>query len=295
MRDARGCHRRPDALEVGRVFVRRLLLALPVAVVGIAAVLMLGVSRHGPGHTPAAAAVPVVATGTPPRFVAPERARVAPGPVCAPGSEVRLDSSRRAYAVTVLRRAVVYRRPGAGRIAAFGRLNVNGVPTVFGVLGARVDASCRAVWYRVQLPLRPNGVVGWVRSLAVSEKVVRTRIIVDLTARSVTLMRSGRPVLVVPAAIGSPSTPTPTGRYYVNQKLVAPDALGPFGPAALGISAFSPVLTSWAQGGPIAIHGTNEATLLGSAVSHGCIRVRNEDDLRLFRLVPTGTPVLIRM
>ena len=53
--------------------------------------------------------------------------------------------------------------------------------------------------------------------------------------------------------------------------------------------------TNWAQGGPIAIHGTNEATLLGSAVSHGCIRVRNADVLRLYKLAPTGTPVLIRM
>jgi lipoprotein-anchoring transpeptidase ErfK/SrfK len=177
----------------------------------------------------------------------------------------------------------------------FGRLNVNGVPTVFGVVGARVNASCEAAWYRVQLPLRPNGLVGWIRAGAVSERAIATRIIVDLSERRVTLLRAGSPVLVVPAAIGSTATPTPTGRYYVNQKLVAPDPLGAYGPVALGISAFSPVLKDWAQGGPIAIHGTNQATLLGSAVSHGCIRVRNADILRLYKLAPTGTPVLIRM
>jgi lipoprotein-anchoring transpeptidase ErfK/SrfK len=192
-------------------------------------------------------------------------------------------------------RAIAYRRPGQGRIAVFGRRNVNGVPTVFGVVGARVNASCEAAWYRVQLPLRPNGLVGWIRAGAVSERALATRIVVNLTERRVTLLRAGRPVLVVPAAVGSTATPTPTGRYYVNQKLVAPDPLGAYGPVALGISAFSPVLKDWAQGGPIAIHGTNQATLLGSAVSHGCIRVRNADILRLYKLAPTGTPVLIRM
>lgn len=166
---------------------------------------------------------------------------------------------------------------------------------MFGVLAARLDGSCQAVWYHVQLPLRPNGRTGWVRASAVSERRLSDRILVDLSERRVTLFRAGRPVFVTTAAIGSRTTPTPTGRYYVNQKLVAPDPWGAYGPAALGISAFSPVLTDWAQGGPIAIHGTNEATLIGSAVSHGCIRVRNADVLRLFKLVATGTPVLIRM
>ena len=55
------------------------------------------------------------------------------------------------------------------------------------------------------------------------------------------------------------------------------------------------MLHDWAQGGPIAIHGTNEAELLGSAVSHGCIRVANDVVEQLWKLVPTGTPVLIRM
>lgn len=264
-----------------------------VAVGAAAAAVVLGVARLE--STSTASATPI-ATPAPTRpATRPRKARIAPGPVCTPGSLVRLESGRLAYAVTVRSRAVAYRRPGSGKIAAFGRLNVNHVPTVFGVIGARVDASCQAAWYRVQLPLRPNGIRGWVRASAVSERAVAMRILVDLSDRRVTLLRAGRAILVVPAAIGSPATPTPTGRYYVNQKLVAPDPWGAFGPAALGISAFSPTLTSWAQGGPIAIHGTNQATLLGSAVSHGCIRVRNADVLRLFKLAPTGTPVLIRM
>ncbi len=80
----------------------------------------------------------------------------------------------------------------------------------------------------------------------------------------------------------------------MNQRLTAPDPWGPFGPGALGISAFSPVLQEWTQGGPIAIHGTNEPGSIGKAISHGCIRVRNETLLLLFRMAPAGTPVLVR-
>jgi lipoprotein-anchoring transpeptidase ErfK/SrfK len=55
------------------------------------------------------------------------------------------------------------------------------------------------------------------------------------------------------------------------------------------------VLKSWPQGGPIAIHGTNAPDGIGFAVSHGCLRVRNEDAARLLRLAVEGTPVEIRM
>ncbi|HEY6053736.1 MAG TPA: L,D-transpeptidase, partial [Gaiellaceae bacterium] len=72
------------------------------------------------------------------------------------------------------------------------------------------------------------------------------------------------------------------------------DTHGPFGPGALGISAFSPVLTGWAQGGPVAIHGTDAPWSIGQAVSNGCIRVPNEVLTRMFRLAVAGTPVIIR-
>ena len=69
---------------------------------------------------------------------------------------------------------------------------------------------------------------------------------------------------------------------------------GPFGPGAIGISAFSNVLTGWAQGGPVAIHGTNEPWSIGHAVSNGCIRLPNTTLLKVFREAVAGTPVIIR-
>ncbi len=197
-------------------------------------------------------------------------------------------------AVVVRSRARVFRLPGRRELASFGRLNQNGYPTVFRVLTVVRARDCRAVWYRVQLPMRPNGVTGYVAARSVEVGEVRTKIVVDISSRRLTFFRNGRRVLWATAAVGATATPTPTGRYYVNQKLIPVDASGPFGPGALGISAFSPVLTGWAQGGPVAIHGTNEPWSIGRPVSNGCIRVRNPVLRRLLAAAPAGTPVLIR-
>ena len=104
----------------------------------------------------------------------------------------------------------------------------------------------------------------------------------------------GRRVLWTRAAIGTPATPTPLGAYYVNQRLIPYNPYGPFGPGAIGFSAFSEVHTGWAQGGPVAIHGTNHPELIGLRVSNGCIRVRNDALRRLFVRALPGTPVLVR-
>jgi lipoprotein-anchoring transpeptidase ErfK/SrfK len=176
----------------------------------------------------------------------------------------------------------------------FRRVNANGVRTVFGVVARRVDARCRTTWYRVRLPRRPNHRLAWVRAADVTLGEVRTRIVVDLSDRRVTLYRDGREVMSTTAAIGSPSTPTPTGTFYVDQRLLTTDAGGPFGPGAIGIAAYSEVLTGWAQGGPIAIHGTNRPDLIGEAVSNGCLRIRNDVLRRMFAATRAGTPVVIR-
>jgi len=198
-----------------------------------------------------------------------------------------------AYAAVARGRTVAYRRPDRRPFARFERLNQNGYPTTFLIVGTIVDRRCAASWYRVKLPMRPNGVVGYVRPADVSVERVRTRIEVDISLRRLTFFRAGRRVLTTRVAVGSPATPTPIGRFYVNQRIKAADPSGPFGPAALGVSAFSPVLTGWAQGGPIGIHGTNEPWSIGRAVSNGCIRVPNPTLRTLFAAAFGGTPVVI--
>lgn len=212
---------------------------------------------------------------------------------CAAGSVRGVGDGARSLAAVVRTRAVAHARPGGRALESFGPVNVNGVPTVFGVVAERVNRRCAATWYRVRLPVKPNGATGWVRAADVDVEPVTARLEVDLSRRRVTLFDRGRRVLSATAAIGAARTPTPIGRYYVNQRLVPTDPGGPFGPGALGISAFSEVLTGWAQGGPIAIHGTNRPELLGLAVSNGCIRVHNDVLRRLWSRVLAGTPVVI--
>jgi len=225
-----------------------------------------------------------VSRTTPPRVV---KART-----CEPGLH-RLGSTRVAYAAVVQQPTRAFRRPGRAAFARFDLKNVNGVETVFGVTGALLTRSCRATWYHVQLPMRPNGAVGYVRARDVWVTHVPTRIEVDVSARRLSFFRRGRLVLRTRVAVGSSATPTPYGRFYVNQRLIPTDPSGPYGPGAIGISAFSNVLTGWAQGGPVAIHGTNEPSSIGHAVSNGCIRLPNPVLQRLFRVTPAGTPVVV--
>jgi lipoprotein-anchoring transpeptidase ErfK/SrfK len=198
-----------------------------------------------------------------------------------------------AYAGVVRGKTEAYRRPAGRALATFPKLNQNGYPTTFSIVGAVLDGQCQATWYRVKLPMRPNGVVGYVRPAAVAVEKVTAKIEVDLSARELRFFKRGRLVVRTSVAVGSAATPTPTGRFYVNQRILTTNPRGPWGPGALGVSAFSAVLTGWAQGGPIGIHGTNADWSIGHAVSNGCIRVPNATLKRLFALTPGGTPVVI--
>jgi hypothetical protein len=212
---------------------------------------------------------------------------------CKSGSIETLVTAQKSYAVDARGLVRVYRKPGGRAFARFGSLNLNGVPTVFAALEAVLGRRCRAAWYRVLVPVKPNGTTGYVRARAVNLRPLRSEIVVDRSARRLTVYERGRAVFATRAAIGAQATPTPLGRFYVNQRF-RDDPDGPYGWAAIGISAFSEVLKGWPQGGPVAIHGTNRPSLLGLPVSNGCIRVSNAAIRRIWRLAPTGTQVLIQ-
>lgn len=216
------------------------------------------------------------------------------GQRCAAGVLQPIGSTRLAYAGVAMNGAVAYASPNGRVLARFDSVNVNDYPTVFGVVGKLVARTCTATWYRVQLPVRPNGATGFVRASRLQLVPIRARIVVDVSSRRLTLYRAGRPFLSSPVAVGSPATPTPLGRFYVNQRLIPSDASGPFGPGAIGVSAFSNVLTGWTQGGPVAIHGTDEPWSIGHAVSNGCVRLPNAMLRRIWPLAVAGTPVIIR-
>ena len=151
------------------------------------------------------------------------------------------------------------------------------------------------LWVRVRLPVLPNGTTGWVpqRALAPLRRVT-TALRVDRRRLRLTLTRDGRVVFRAPVGVGQSRWPTPRGDFYVRNRLSGYGRGSAYGPVAFGLSARSAVLTDWPGGGFVGIHGTNQPWLLPGRVSHGCIRLRNRDVLRLDRLMSVGTPVTIR-
>jgi lipoprotein-anchoring transpeptidase ErfK/SrfK len=144
------------------------------------------------------------------------------------------------------------------------------------------------------MPVLPNGTQGWVlRSALSGYTFVDTHLVVSLRHRRLTLYRDGRAIFRAPVGVGAPHTPTPRGQFYIRDRLRG--FASPFyGPIAFGTSARSAVLTEWPAGGYIGIHGTNAPRRIPGRPSHGCIRMRDRDILRLARLLPVGTPLTIQ-
>ena len=151
----------------------------------------------------------------------------------------------------------------------------------------------RSKWILVSLPGRPNGMTGWVPASALGElHATHQYLRVDRETLGATLYRGGRAIWRAPVGVGRPTLPTPGGHFYVTGKLTAIG--GPFyGPYALPTSAYAPTLSEWPGGGTITIHGTDEPQLIPGRPSHGCIRLRNSDIARLWRLMSVGTPIEI--
>ena len=163
-----------------------------------------------------------------------------------------------------------------------------GLPLVFLVQQRQGD------WLEVQLNTRPNQTTAWVRAADVSLRQVTHRIVVSLASRSLTVYDGQTPVMEAAVAIGDPTTPTPRGNYYIDGAVRTPDPSGVYGPYQVSVAAFSEVLMSFGSGvGQIAFHGTNAPSLVGSAVSNGCLRMKNADITRLANTVEIGTPVQI--
>jgi hypothetical protein len=170
-------------------------------------------------------------------------------------------------------------------------LTVDGQAEVY--IALRSYTVGRMTWILVPIPGRPNGVTGWVPAFALGEMHITTEYLrVDREAFRATLYRDGRAIWSAPVGVGRPSLPTPAGHFYVTEKLTAIG--GPiYGPYALGTSAYAPTLSEWPGGGVVGIHGTDEPQLIPGRPSHGCIRLRNADITRLWRIIEVGTPIEI--
>ena len=182
----------------------------------------------------------------------------------------------------------------AGRIESVAsRRPLTRARTVLPILG-HASSRKRGAWLYVRLPGRPNSHKGWISTNRTRLTSTGWRILVDLSTRRLTVYRGDRARRHFRAIVGKPSTPTPRGSFFIEEAL----ALSPYesgGPFALATSARSNVFQEF-EGGPgqIGIHGTNNLTgALGTAASHGCIRLGTRAITWLARRIGAGVPLTI--
>jgi len=194
-------------------------------------------------------------------------------------SDHRVHSAARAGAATI------------GELAA--RRPLTGEATTVPVLARTRDAHGIS-WLRVMLPGRPNSSSGWIAQQGT--RMLRTgwNVVVNLIRRRVLVYRHGGLRRSFSAVVGKPSTPTPTGRFFVEEtfRMVASE---PGGPIALALSARSNTLQEF-EGGPgqIALHGRDGlGGTLGAAESHGCVRLATASIEWLGAHIAPGTPIRI--
>lgn len=275
--------------QVSRVWALTLSMAFILAACGTAAAIPAPAEAPAAPTTEAPAPAPTTTVAEAPATEAPT--------TTIPADLFRIDaiaadmSAHSSIVALALGDTDVYNEPDeTSSMMTMPATTILGTDTVFGVIEVKPDG-----WALVSVPIRPNGTTGWVRIESVELYVVDGQIVVDLTARTLTYYVDGEEVLKTEIAIGTSRNSTPTGHFFVTDSVTLSIPNSPWGPAALGISAYSDTITEY-NGGPgiIGIHGTNKPSSIGQAASLGCVRLPNELITLLHALVPIGTPVEIR-
>jgi lipoprotein-anchoring transpeptidase ErfK/SrfK len=223
-----------------------------------------------------------------------------PGPAAAlpgvyPKSYLFSDRQKETYRWAFVRHATVARSGPSSGSHAMSRITFrtpelyrNAIQVLDGV-----KYRNHKTWVRIRLAILPNSSTGWVPKGSLERfSKVHTRMVISHARLRATLYKRGRPIFSSIIGVGQPSYPTPRGDFYIREKLSGYYAPA-YGPRAFGLNARSAVLTDWPGGGFVGIHGTNAPQMLPGRVSHGCVRMRNDAIMRLFRLMPIGTPVHI--
>jgi lipoprotein-anchoring transpeptidase ErfK/SrfK len=172
-----------------------------------------------------------------------------------------------------------------------------GAPTWLLVRRCAIVGESRTTWLEVVLPDRSRARSGWIPLDRVELARTAFRVEISTATRMVRVLYAGHPVRRFPAVVGTAGTPTPHGRFAIVESVAQPRPWGFFGPWVIRLTAHSGMLRAF-DGGPgtVGIHGrggTSLADPLGTARSHGCIRIRNADVVWLATHVPPGSPVTI--
>ena len=179
--------------------------------------------------------------------------------------------------------------PVVARVGAVTRFGSQRALSVVSTQGGR--------WLAVtEAGVGANRVV-WVDARAGGLRYARTRleVDVDLSQRTLTLRRGAAVLRRISVGVGRAGSSTPTGRFAVTDKLSGPSFSASYGCCILALSAIQPNLPrGWTGGNRLAIHGTLSAGDFGQAVSAGCVHAPDTALRYLMRVVPLGTPVVIR-
>ena len=121
---------------------------------------------------------------------------------------------------------------------------------------------------------------------------------IDISERKIYFYDEGKLVKTYGVAVGQPRYPTPTGHYKIVNKAYNPTWSPPPSPWASGLEPVppgpgNPLGTRWMglSAPHVGIHGTPNDSSIGTAASHGCIRMHIPEVEQLFELVYVGTPV----
>ena len=217
----------------------------------------------------------------------------------ATATKVGKPAAARAWRAELIARTRFWRsvpKPGARHRGVVGPREASALL----ILRAARDRDGRC-WLLVRLPSRPNNARGWVRADRVELRSTRWRIVISRRARTLAVFRDGDRQRRFRIVVGAPGTPTPHGLLSIVGvwRWNAADFLGSY---ILPLTAHSDVLQEFAGGdGRVGIHGRGGASLLdplGSARSHGCIRLTNKAIKWVVRNVGAaglpGVPVRVR-
>ena len=150
----------------------------------------------------------------------------------------------------------------------------------------------------VILPIAPNNSTGWIQQSSATLGETETLLIIDISERKAALFIGEDLILEAPVAIGAAQTPTPAVEAIIDTiwDRSTSETFLPFlyGQLLFGLNKHSEALEDFDGKRPaLAIHGTDEPELIGSAVSNGCIRMYNSDIALFAEHVTLGTRVSI--
>jgi hypothetical protein len=204
----------------------------------------------------------------------------------------RTRPPRPALMVEITHGLSISSKPGGGHVV--GSMPASSPQFGFHTFAWVISLSSNGKYGRVPVPYSARGGTGWIPLRGLHRLRTAITVRADLSRHQITVERSGKVILRMKAATGSPSTPTPPGRYFVTDRV--PFYRGSsYGSFAFGISGFQFHLPAgWHGGSQLAIHGTNDPSSIGRSVSAGCLRVSERSLALLKPLLRLGTPVIIQ-